>query len=287
MNHKFAAAALAAAVIGGGTAAVAVAAPAPQPAHHAAVAHQPNMYYYDAAVTNGPTGRSVRALAVNSPNVYSSYKSGYVFHGNDRVFQRVTYSFRAPLTNTLNGPSGGFRVYSQLSTGGHQFDAGILATAADTYQAEYRIDGTVTVMALTPVIQPGDRMTATVWFDVHGDHALDFTVTDHSTGASVTVPDVVKPPSGKIAYAFVSSHPNYPAGCGGINPIATDCLNSRLTAGTGVSVTANNGAVGNLLHKFRVAKVVQTDDGNADGDLYSSPNNPWNNGANFGDYMRP
>jgi hypothetical protein len=227
----------------------------------------------------------VRALPL-APNVYSSYKSGYVAHGNSRVFQRVTASFPAEPTNTRNG-STVWREYVQLSTGGHQFDAGLEANGADSYLAVYRVDGTPTTMTFTPAIQPGDHMTATVWFDVHGDHALDFTVTDHTTGASVTVPDVVKPPSGNIVYAGVFTHPNYPAGCGGINPIATDCLNSRLGAYTSIAFTANNGAVGNLVHRFHVAKVVQTDSGDADGDLYSSPNGRWNNGANFGDYMRP
>jgi hypothetical protein len=238
------------------------------------------------ATTHPLTGRSVTHPAGLAPNVYSSYKSGYVAHGNQRIFDRVTASFPAPLTNTRNGTTS-WRVYVQLSTGGHQFDAGIIAVGADTYAAEYRIDGAPTVMTLTPTIQPGDRMTATVFFDVHGDHALDFTVTDHTTSASVTVPDVVKPVSGPILFASVLIHPNYPSGCGGINPIATDCLNSRLAAFTGVRFTANNGQTGNITHTFMVAKVVQTDDGTADGDLYSSPNNPWNGGANFGAYMRP
>jgi hypothetical protein len=241
----------------------------------------PVIYYHG----GGLTGRSVTALPL-APNVYSSYKSGYVAHGNSRVFQRVTASFPAALTTTRNG-STNWREYVQLSTGGHQFDAGIIAVAPDTYVAEYRIDGVPTTMTLTPQIQPDNHLTATVFYDVHGDGALDFTVTDHTTGASVTVPDVVKPPSGKIVYAYVVTHPNYPAGCGGINPIATDCLNSRLGAYSGIAFTANNGAVGNLAHRFMVAKVVQTETGDADGDLYSSPNGPWNGGANFGDYMRP
>ena len=241
--------------------------------------------FYHLAPATGLTGRSVASLPL-APNVYSSYKSGYVAHGNSRVFQRVTASFPAALTTTRNG-SANWREYVQLSTGGHQFDAGIIAVGPDTYVAEYRIDGAATTMTLTPQIQPGNHLTVTVWFDVHGDHALDFTVTDHTTGASVTVPDVVKPPSGSIAYAGVFTHPNYPAGCGGINPIATDCLNSRLGAYSSIAFTANSGAVGNLAHRFLVAKVVQTDTGDADGDLYSSPNGPWNGGANFGDYMRP
>jgi hypothetical protein len=221
-----------------------------------------------------------------APNVYSSYKSGYVAHGSGRIFQRVGASFPVPLTSTRNGTDQ-WRVYVQLGTGGHQFDAGIAVTGADTYQAEYRIDGAVTVMALTPVIQPGDLMTAVVRFDVHGDHLLDFRVTDHTTGASVTIPDVVKPASGPIVFAEAVAHPHAPLGCGGINPIATDCFNARFVASTGVQFTANNGQQGNLTHGFQVAKLVQTDDGTADGDLYSSPNSPWNGGRNFGDYMRP
>jgi hypothetical protein len=259
-----------------------LAAAVPALAGTASRANPPPIYYHGGHLT----GRSVTALPL-APNVYSSYKSGYVAHGNDRVFQRVTASFPAAHTSTLHGTTS-WREYVQLSTGGHQFDAGILAVAADTYAAEYRIDGAAAVMTFTPQIQPGDRLTATVSYDVHGDQALDFTVTDHTTGASVTVPDVVKPPSGKITYAGVFTHPNYPSpSCSGINPVATDCLNNRLGAYSLIAFTANNGAVGNLTHKFLVAREVQTDTGDADGHLYSSPNNPWNNGANFGDYMRP
>jgi hypothetical protein len=250
----------------------------------AGTAGPPPIYYHGGHLT----GRSVTALPL-APNVYSPYKSGYVAHGNSRVFQRACASFPAAHTSTLHGTTG-WREYVQLSTGGHQFDAGIIAAGADTYVAEYRIDGVPTTMTLTPQIQPGNHLTATVWFDVHGDHALDFTVTDHTTGASVTVPDVPKPPSGKITYAGVFTHPNYPLPGGDACPvtaIATDCLNNRLGAYSLIAFTANNGAVGNLTHKFLVARVVQTDDGTADGDLYSSPNNPWNGGANFGDYMRP
>jgi len=227
-----------------------------------------------------------RAVVPPAPPVYTDYKTGFVAHGSNRNFRFASVTFAVPLTSTRNG-STSWRVYAQLSTGGHQFDAGMLAIGADTYQAEYRVDGSATVMTLTPTLQPGDVVTASVFFDVAGDQALDFTVSDATTGAAVTIPDVAKPPSGPVVYASVLAHPNYPAGCGGINPVATDCLNSRLVLWTRVHFVAYNGQAGNLTHVFRVAKVIETDDGTADGDLYASPNSPWDNGANAGGLMRP
>jgi hypothetical protein len=264
----------------------------------------PGIYYHiapaRAALSVTPCGESAQGASataitaglnatLTAPTQYSSYKAGYQAHGRDRVFRNVKSTFTLPATDAAHGCD--WRIYDQLSSGGHQLDVEIHPVASNTYVAGYRIDGVFTVIPLGAVLSPGDTIQMSVYFDVHGDRLADYTVADLTTSAKNAVVDIPRPRNadgsvmGKIRYAEWVVHPDGPVACIPAT-IATDCFTHAFVHETAISMTTYSGHHDDLVGTVPVAYLNQTDNGQADGDPFASGGVPTLGGSAATIFMR-
>ena len=233
-----------------------------------------------AATTLGFTGAGAAAAASTAAQslgsqVYTTSQAGYVT-GGGRLFRFVAATVTVPYLQFQAGNNGS----AEVVLGSRVGPPATLSVAAGggTGSVSYRWNSgtefhTGQLSRVAPA--PGDLLRLSVYYDRQG-HDF-FTATDITQGVSQTVRVDVVP----VIYTAAEA-----AGVVDNATVAAPKADTRLWAFKDTRVTTYSGVYGTLLGPWTTHQIIDTTTGTAAGAVVISSRVLWNNGQNFGVWLR-
>jgi hypothetical protein len=227
-----------------------------------------------AAAAGAAAGASTAAQSIGAP-VYTTSQAGYVT-GGGRMFRFVAATVKVPYLQYQSGNNGS----AEVLLGSRVGPPATLSVAAGggTGSVSYRWSSgtefhTGYLDRMAPA--PGDLLRLSVYYDRLG-HDF-FTATNTTQGISQTVRVDVVP----VIYTAAEI-----AGVIDNATVAAPKADTRLWAVKDARVTTYSGVQGTLLGPWTTHQIIDTTTGTAAGAVVISSPVLWNNGQNFGVWLR-
>jgi hypothetical protein len=234
-----------------------------------------------ALLTLGSAGAGAASATVAGahhapPVVSTTSQAGYLTSG--RWFRYIRTTVKVATAPAQSGNSS----YASVALGGAGVSPVTLAVKAGGGPASIAWSigvppfgmGGGAMTKVTP--KPGDMLNLSIYYNRHGADFL--TAADITQGTSQTI----RLPVPSTVYTAAEA-----AGVVQNATVVAPEASTRLWAFSGTLVTTYTGVHGTLLGPWTTSQVVDTNTGGSSGAVVISPSALWNNGQNFGVWLRP
>lgn len=223
----------------------------------------------------GAAGAATTGTQSIGPLVYTTSQAGYVT-GGGRLFRFVATTVKVPYLQFQAGNNGSAEVVLgsqvgppatlRVASGGGTGSISYVWSSGTEFHTGH-------LYGVAPA--PGDLLRLSVYYD-RGGHDF-FTATDSTEGVSQTVRVDVVP----VVYTAAEV-----AGVVDNATVVAPQADTRLWAFSGTRVTTYSGVRGTLLGPWSTYPVIDTTTGSAAGAVVINSPVLWNNGKNFGVWLR-
>jgi hypothetical protein len=216
----------------------------------------------------GATAPATAATQSLSPPVYQSIRAGYQASGRWFRFVTTTVTIAPAAVPATDGGS----MNVLLQNGNGPYAAIFAEPGGGADSLGWSVGQGLQRFGISP--QVGDQVALSIYYDQHGH--TSFTAADLTQGTSGTGQATVGSMLYNQALLVINLYSRVPA------PAA----DTRLWKVAGTHLTTYSAARGTLTGPWHTSQVIQTSTGTTAGTVIASPSGLWNNGANFGVWLR-